>query len=58
MLYTDFGNITTKTKIKSLYYEENFFLQTPSKPGVLVRKTFSHIPDEARSVGLEKVSVF
>ena len=57
-LFDTFGNITTKTKIKSLYYEENFFLQTPSKPGVLVRKTFSHTPDEARSVGLAKACVF
>ena len=38
--------------------KKNFFLQTPSKPGVLVRKTFSHTPDEARSVGLAKACVF
>ena len=56
-LFGTFGNITTKTKIKSLYCEENFFLQTPSKPGVLVGKTFSHTPDEARSVGLAKACV-
>ena len=53
-----FDNITTKNKIKSIYYEENFFLQTPSNPGVLVRKTFSHTPDEARLVGLAKACVF
>ena len=33
---------------------KNNFLQTPSKPGVLLRKIFSHTPDEARSVGLAK----
>ena len=47
-----------KQKLKALYYEENFFLQAPSNPGVLVRKTFSHTPDEARSVGLAKACVF
>ena len=47
-----------KTKLKAIYYEENFFLQTPSKPGVLVGKTFSNTPDEARSVGLAKACVF
>ena len=31
---------------------KNIILQTPSKPGVLLRKTCSHTPDEARSVGL------
>ena len=36
----------------------NIFLQTPSKPGVLQGKTFSHTPDEARSVGLVKACVF
>ena len=34
------------------------FLQTPSDLGVLVGKTFSHTPDEARSVGLAKACVF
>ena len=37
---------------------KNNFLQTPSKPGVLLGKTFSHMPDEARSVGLAKACVF
>ena len=36
--------------------KKNFF-QTPSKPGVLAGKTFSHTPDEARSVGLAKACV-
>ena len=36
---------------------KNIFLQTPLKPGVLLRKTFSHTPDEARSVGLVKACV-
>ena len=27
-------------------------IQTPLKPGVFLRETFSHTPDEARSVGL------
>ena len=31
--------------------------QTPSKLGVLQRKTFFHTPDEARSVGLVKACV-
>ena len=33
-------------------------LQTPSKPGFLLAKTFTHTPDEARSVGLAKACVF
>ena len=37
---------------------KNNFLQTSSKPGVLLRKAFSHTPDEARSVGLAKAYVF
>ena len=37
---------------------KNIILQTPSKPGVLPRKTFSYTPDEARSVGLAKACVF
>ena len=37
---------------------KKIFLQTPSDPGVLVGKTFSHTPDEARSVGLAKACVF
>ena len=37
---------------------KNNFLETPSKPGVLLRKLFSHTPDEARSVGLAKACVF
>ena len=37
---------------------KNNFLQTPSKPGVLQGKTFSHTPAEARSVGLVKACVF
>ena len=37
---------------------KNNILQTPPKPGVLLRKTFSHTPDEARSVGLAKACVF
>ena len=36
----------------------NNFLQTPSKPGVLLKKTISHTPDEARLVGLAKACVF
>ena len=36
---------------------KNIILQTPSKPGVLPRKTFSHAPGEARSVGLAKACV-
>ena len=43
---------------KSNNIMKNNFLQTPSKPGVLLRKTFSHTPDEARSVGLAKACVF
>ena len=37
---------------------KNNFLQTPSKSGVMLRKTFSHTPDEAKSVGLVKACVF
>ena len=37
---------------------KNNFFQTPSKPGVLQLKTFSHTPDEARTVGLAKACVF
>ena len=37
---------------------KNNLLQTPSKPGVLQGKTFSHTPDESRSVGLVKACVF
>ena len=36
---------------------KNIILQTPSKPGVLLRKTCSHTPDEARSVELVKVCI-
>ena len=36
---------------------KNIILQTPLKPGVLLRKTFFHTPDEARSVGLVKACV-
>ena len=36
---------------------KNIFLQTPSKAGVLLRKTFFHTPDEARSVGLAKACI-
>ena len=36
---------------------KNIIFQTPSKPGVLPRKTFSLTPDEARSVGLVKACV-
>ena len=43
---------------KSKYIMKNNFLQTPLKPGVLLGKTFSHTPDEARSVGLAKACVF
>ena len=43
---------------KSNYIMKNNFLQTPSKPGVLQGKTFSHTPDEVRSVGLVKACVF
>ena len=43
---------------KSNYILKNNFLQTPSKPGVLLGKTFSHTLDEARSVGLAKACVF
>ena len=34
-----------------------FFPLTPPKPGVLTGETFSHTPDEARSVGLAKACV-
>ena len=37
---------------------KNNILQTPSKPGVLLSKTFSHTPDEARSVELQKLVSF
>ena len=37
---------------------KNIILKTPSKPGVLPRKTFSHALDEARSVGLVNACVF
>ena len=37
---------------------KNNILQTPSKPGVLLRKTFSPTPDEARSAELVKAHVF
>ena len=36
---------------------KNIILHTPSKVGVLLRKTFSHTPDEGRSVGLAKACV-
>ena len=36
---------------------KNIILHTPSKVGVLLKKTFSHTPDEARSVGLVKACV-
>ena len=36
---------------------KNIILQTPSKPGVLLRKTFSLTADEARLVGLAKACV-
>ena len=36
---------------------KHIFLQTPLKPGVLLRETFSHTPDEARSVGSVKACV-
>ena len=37
---------------------KKYFLQLPSKQGILLGKTFSHTPDEARSVGLAKACVF
>ena len=37
---------------------KNNFLQTSTKQGVLQGKTFSHTPDESRSVGLVKACVF
>ena len=40
--------IQTTTKSNNIM---NIFLQTPSKPSVLLRKTFSHTPDESRLVG-------
>ena len=36
---------------------KNIFLQTPLEAGVLLRGTFSHTPDEARSVVLAKPCV-
>ena len=36
---------------------KNIIQQTPSKVCVLLRKTFFHTPDEARSVGLVKACV-
>ena len=36
---------------------KNIILQTPSIPGVLLRKTFSLTADEARLVGLAKACV-
>ena len=56
--YPQFGNIKLLTTSKSNYIMKNNFLQTPSKLGVLLGKTFSHTPDEARSVGLAKACVF
>ena len=46
-----------QTTTKSNNIMKNIILQTPSKPGALLRKTFSHTPDEARSVGLVKACV-
>ena len=51
--YQKFGkmatnNIQKTTKRNNIM--KNIFLQTPSKPGVLLWKTFFHTPDEARSV--------
>ena len=45
------------TTTKSNNIMKNIFLQTPLKPGVLLRKTFFHTPDEAISVGLAKACV-
>ena len=42
-----FGNIN----IQIIYHN---ILHTPSKVGVVARKTFSHTPDEAMSDGLAK----
>ena len=39
------------------YIIKNIIQQTPSKVGILLRKTFFHTPDEARSVGLVKACV-
>ena len=36
---------------------KNIIPQTPLKVGVLQSKTFSHTPDEARSVGLGKACI-
>ena len=36
---------------------KSIVLHTPSKVDVLLRKIFSHTPDEARSVGLAKACV-
>ena len=36
---------------------KNNFLWIPLKPGVLLKKTFFHTPDEARSVRLVKACV-
>ena len=36
---------------------KNIFLQTPLKPGILLRKAFFHGSDEARSVGFAKACV-
>ena len=47
-----------QTTTKSNNIMKNIILKSPSKPGVLPRKTFSHTPDEARSVGLAKACVF
>ena len=43
---------------KSNNIMKNIFFQTPPKPGVLLRKTFFHTPDEARLVGLAKACFF
>ena len=39
---------------KSIQIINHNILHTPSNVGVMARKTFSHTPDEAMSVGLVK----
>ena len=52
-----YGKNYIQITTKSINIMKNIFLQTPLKPGVLLRKTFFHTPDGARSVGLAKACV-
>ena len=51
------AKIHTNNNKKNHNIMKNIFLWTPSKPGVLLKQTFFHTPDEARSVGLAKACV-